>query len=365
MKSKVYFIRVNDSDTAQVIKEKLGWLIRESNIFSFIKQADTVAVKMHFGEEANTGFVRPEYVRIAVDDIVARGARPLLTDTNTLYRGRRMTSEEHAQLAYEHGFTQDIVGAPLLISDDTGKEEYPVRINEKFIKTAKIATLFSSVDTIVGIAHFKGHMMTGFGGALKNLGMGCATRKGKLAQHSDISPYVITNTCTGCGECVKVCPAEAIIIVNKKAVLDSKKCIGCASCIAACKFNSMDVDWEAGGYVIQEKMAEYAKAVLKGKEEKCAFINFAIKITKECDCLAKDDPKISPDVGIFASQDPVSIDKAAFDLVIQACGKDIFKELHPKRDGFRQLQHAHEIGIGNLDYELDNVKYLSHFDIAM
>ncbi|MDD5155472.1 MAG: DUF362 domain-containing protein, partial [Candidatus Omnitrophica bacterium] len=129
-------------------------------------------------------------------------------------------------------------------------------------------------------------------------------------------------------------------------------CIGCASCIAACKYNSIEVNWESGGSTIQEKMIEYVKAVLRGKKKKAVFFNFAIKITKECDCLAKDDPKISPDVGILASSDPVSIDKASYDLVVDACGRDVFRQEHPERDSLKQLRYAHQLGLGNLEYEL-------------
>ena len=349
MQSKVYFIKVSDSDTQEAIAEKLSILISKSGIFDFVLKGDKVALKMHFGEEGNTGFVKPEYVRIAVDSIKKIGANIFLTDTNTLYRGRRMVPEDHKQLAHEHGFTQDIAGAEVVIADDQASE---IKIDGKFIKIAKVAALFYQVDAILGVAHFKGHMMTGFGGALKNLGMGCATREGKLAQHSEISPYVRVDNCTGCSACVSVCPVNAINLIDEKANINGEICIGCASCIATCKFNAIDLDWDAGGKKIQEKMVEYTKAVMQGKENKCAFINFATKITAECDCLAKDDPKISPDVGIFAANDPVALDKATFDLVVKNAGSDIFRKAHPKRDGSLQLKHASQIGLGRLEYEL-------------
>lgn len=351
MKSRVYFIKVSDNDTKEQIKGKLTRLIRESRLFDFINKADKVAIKMHFGEEGNTGFVSPEYVRIAVDEIRKKQVEPVLTDTNTLYRGRRMTSSDHLELAHAHGFTPDVAGTHVLIADDKMDS---IEIKGEFIKSAKVDSFFSSINTIVGIAHFKGHIMTGFGGALKNLGMGCASREGKLAQHSDIAPFVIIGNCTGCAACEKACPVKAITIVKEKSVINGKLCIGCASCIAACRFNAIDVDWAAGGNKIQEKMVEYTKAVMQGKN--CAFLNFATKITAECDCLAKDDPKISPDVGIFASRDPVSLDQACYDLILKASGKDIFKEAHPKWDGLKQLRHAQEIGIGNLDYELITIE---------
>jgi hypothetical protein len=348
VKSKVYFVAVKNSDTKEAIREKFACLLEGSNMFGFLKKNEQVAIKMHFGEEGNTGFVKPEYVRLVADKIKKTGARPVLTDTNTLYSGRRTNAKDHTLLAHEHGFTEDIAGAPVVIAD--GNKD--VATNGKFVKIAKIAPLFSDVDAIVGVSHFKGHIMAGFGGALKNMGMGCASREGKLAQHSDVAPFVRFKNCTGCAECRKVCPADAIIITDKKSNINSAKCIGCASCIAACPYHAIDIHWEGGSGNIQEKMMEYAKAALTGKEKKSAFVNFAIKITKECDCLAKDDPRISSDVGIFASLDPVAIDKACLDSVNSACGKDIFKEVWPERDWSKQLKHAQQIGMGSLDYEL-------------
>lgn len=353
MKSKVYFIKVDDADGLEARKAKLAQLLDKSNLLDFIAASEEVAIKLHFGEEGNTGFVKPEYVREVCQRILKKQARPILSDTNTLYRGRRLTTAEHSRLAYEHGFTRDATGADLVIADDAKEGgATDIRINQKFIRVAKIAAFFRRAQAIVGLAHFKGHMMTGFGGSLKNLGMGCASREGKLQQHSGISPFVIVDNCTGCGSCENVCPAHAISIIDKKSHLDPAKCIGCASCIAACKYNSIEINWESGGSTIQEKMAEYAKAVLLNKEKKAAFINFAVKITKECDCLAKDDPKISPDVGILASSDPVSIDKASYDLVLETCGRDVFRQEHPERDGLKQLRYAAQLGLGSLEYEL-------------
>lgn len=352
MKSRVYFLPVSNSDNIRVITEKLKKLLKESRILDFIRKDYKVAVKMHFGEEGNTGYVKPEYVRIILNGISAKGATAFLIDTNTLYRGRRTNSKDHLEIANEHGFTKEITAADVVIPDDTEKENtIDIKIDQKFVRTAKLVRLFVDADAIIAISHFKGHIMAGFGGALKNLGMGCATREGKLMQHSDISPIVYENKCVGCGECEKVCPAGAIRIQNNKSVINSLKCIGCASCIAACPHVAIDVQWESGGAILQEKMIEYVWALLKGKK-KVAFFNFAIKITKECDCIAKDDPRVAPDIGILASVDPVSIDKASLDLVSKVCGRNIFKELHPNRDGTKQLRYAYELGLGNLEYEL-------------
>lgn len=352
MKSKVCFVSVNKSDNSGSICDKVKKLIEESKVFDFINQGQRVAVKIHFGEEGNTGFVNPEYVRVVCDKITAKGANAFLSDANTLYPGKRLNSKEHLKLAHRHGFTKQATGLEVIIPDDSKKENtIDIRINQKFIKTAKLARLFIDADAVVAISHFKGHMLSGFGGALKNLAMGCATREGKLAQHCDVSPVVQTDNCTGCGECQVVCPAAAIGIVNKKSVIDKSKCIGCASCIAACPTMAMFIDAGAG-CALQEKMAEYAFAVLQEKQKRSGFINFALKINKECDCWGTDNPRIAPDLGIFASSDPVSIDKACFDLVNQACGRDIFKAAHPDQDGLIQLEYAQKLGLGSLDYDL-------------
>lgn len=356
MKSKVYFIAVSNSDSTETVALKLKRLLEESKVMDFLKESYRAAVKLHFGEEGNTGFVQPQYLRVICDRILEKSATPILADTNTLYRGKRMNSESHLKIACEHGFTKPAVGADILTIDDEKKENITnVKINAKFIKTAKVCRFFLDADAIIDVSHFKGHIMTGFGGALKNIGMGCATREGKLAQHSEIAPFVIIRNCAACGECIKACPVKAISIKNKKAHIENGKCIGCASCIAACKYNAIEVDWDAGGDTIQEKMVEYASAVLKDKQGRGAFINFAVKITAECDCLAKDDPAIAPDIGIFASGDPVAVDKACYDSVINACGRDVLKEAHPNRDGFKQLRYGSLLGLGSLEYDLINL----------
>jgi uncharacterized protein len=356
MKSRVYFIPVKEQDSVATVQAKLKKLIVQSGIFDFIQTQSQVVVKIHFGEEGNNGHVKPEYARVICEEIKQRKAQPILSDTNTLYRGQRMNSQDHLNLAARHGFTLEKTLARIDIPEDKKENVAEVLIQQRHIKVAKVIKIYLDADALIDVSHFKGHLMTGFGGALKNIGMGCASREGKLAQHSDVSPFVILKNCIGCGACELVCPVDAITIVNKKAQVDGEKCIGCASCIAACQYNAMEIPWEAGSSHMQERMIEYAKAVLDQKQGKAAFVNFALKITKECDCLAQDDPRISPDIGIFGSLDPVAIDKACYDTITKMCGKDIFKEVHPKRNGMTQLEYAQTLGLGKMDYELVTVK---------
>lgn len=351
MKSKVYFIPLNASDDKEKVKVKLRILLKKSGVLDVVGHGDNVAAKIHFGEQGNTGHVDPELAGVICREAAAKGGDVRLSDANVLYKGRRTLTADHLKLALEHGFTKDATGVGLFIPDDTKNEETcEVAINQEHIKTAKVGRFFIDCDSLIVISHFKGHMLTSFGGAIKNLGMGCATRQGKLAQHNNLAPVVYPDTCVACGACVAICPVGALKL-DGKITLDADKCIGCANCVGACPTFSLFVDMTAGG-AVQEKMAEYAYAVLRNKKNKAAFINFATKISKDCDCWGHDTPRIAPDVGIFASLDPVAVDKASYDMVNKVCQKDIFKTTHPDQDGIIQLAHSEKMGLGSREYDL-------------
>ena len=306
-----------------------------------------VALKTHFGEKGNSRFVSPRHIRPIAQALVGQSADAFLTDTNTLYRGMRTNSRDHLMIAAEHGFEE--VGLPIIIADgEYGEDEVEVAVGAKHFEKVKIAKAIHDADMIIAISHFKGHCLFGFGGSLKNLGMGCSSRAGKLAMHSKIAPY-IGDDCTGCGVCLDECDVLAITMHKGKAEI-GKACIGCARCIAVCPHGSVKIPWSgATSTEAQQRCAEYAAGAIKAKD--AVYVTFINNITQDCDCLS-DTPIIAEDVGIMASADPVAIDKAAYDRVMQANGGiDIFLKAN-KVDGTHIIHHAADLGLGSVEYDL-------------
>jgi len=355
-KSTVYFFPIENTMSVDEQRGGLRALLMQAEFSPLITNGETACVKMHFGEEGNTGYVSPQLVQTISAEVNARGGTCICADTNTLYRGQRTCSRDHYALACSHGFTDDATGAVLTIPDDADvNKKVSIPAQGRVITEAHTFRLFTGADLLIGLAHFKGHLMAGFGGALKNIGMGCATREGKLAQHCAAAPFIVPANCIGCGACTLVCPGEAITLVDTKAVLDAARCIGCASCVAACKSDAVELDWGSGAALIIEKMVDYTAAIVKNVKKKL-FINVATHITAECDCIAGDDPRIIPDIGILASTDPVALDQASYDLsCVGAGGFDPYRKAHPRRDPLRQLDLAERAGIGVRSYTLVKV----------
>jgi uncharacterized Fe-S center protein len=368
MKSKVYFIDLRATPKENLVS-KLGRLVDITGLSETIKERELVAVKLHFGELGNTAFIRPLFIRKIVESIKGIGGFPFLTDANTLYAGTRSDSPRHLTTAIQNGFAYSVIEAPLIIADGLrGKSETAVTVNQKRFKRVYIGTDIVEADALISVAHFKGHELSGFGGTIKNLGMGCASRKGKLAQHSTVGPMVIEKKCIGCGDCISHCSQNALALVDEKAVLDSKKCIGCGECILVCPNEAIQIQWDQAIPVFLENMVEYTMGVLKGKEDKTLFLNFITNVSPACDCYGYNDAPIVRDIGIVASKDPVAIDQASVDLVNSeqalpdsclktnmASGEDKFRGVYPKVDWTIQLDYAEKIGLGSRSYELEKI----------
>jgi uncharacterized Fe-S center protein len=365
MKSPVYFVNLRAYSDQESTTLKVQRLFDRAGFSGIIAPHDKTAVKLHFGERGNDGYISPVYVRQVVDKIKACGALPFLTDTSTLYLGSRSNAVDHITTAILHGFDFAVTGAPIIIADGlSGKNVTPVTIGKKHFETVSIAGDITRSDSMIVMSHFKGHIVSGFGGAIKNLAMGCAPPEGKRAQHN-ARPFTIPDRCTGCGTCVDICPKTAISLDKEKSVIAQELCIGCFECMHVCPEHAIDIDWETEIPVFMERMVEYAYGAFRGKEKKAGFFNFLIRITPDCDCFPFSDTPIVPDIGILASTDPVAIDAASFDLVNQQTGfieslltahhhtgEDKFKGVHPQTDGFRQVRYAEEIGMGNRAYDL-------------
>jgi uncharacterized Fe-S center protein len=372
MKSKVYFTNLQTKPGKNLL-DKLEELYEKAGFDKIIEKDKFVAVKIHIGEPGNLAFVSPLYVRRIEDKIKERGGKPFITDANTLYVGKRGNAVDHIESAIKNGFSYDVVGAPFIVADGLKGYEYvEVEIDGVHFKKAKIAPVIAQADALIALSHFKGHMGCGFGGSCKNVGMGSASRAGKQMQHSDLKPKINQDKCKVCLTCLKNCPAKAIILIEKKVNIDQNKCIGCGECIVICPHQAIPIIWQEGKEgSLQEKIAEYTLAVMKTKEKRCGFINFLINITPDCDCLNRNEPPITPDIGILASFDPIAIDKASVDIINRVRG-NIFSKLKniDSQDKFRDLhnidynylfKHGEKIGLGTTSYELIQVDEIPYF----
>lgn len=369
-KSKVYYSDMRALPGTN-LPTKLEKLIRKAGIGEIDFNNKLTAIKIHFGEPGNLSFLRPNYAKTVADVIKSLGGKPFLTDCNTLYVGRRKNALEHIDSAYENGFSPFSTGCNVIIGDGlkgTDDIEVPVEGGE-LVKSAKIGRAIMDADIFITLSHFKGHEATGFGGCLKNIGMGCGSRAGKMEQHNSGKPEIDQSICVGCRSCAKNCAHNAISFgENKKASIDHSKCVGCGRCIGACNFDAVYNENSSANDELNKKIAEYSKAVVDGRPH--FHISLAIDISPYCDCHAENDAPIIPDVGMFASFDPVALDQACADACNQMpampgsllgdhlhdehfCDHhDHFTNTSPDTDWKVCLEHAEKIGLGSRDYEL-------------
>lgn len=363
--STVYFADMRAGHKENLF-DKISRLLELTGLKQSVAEGDLTAVKIHFGEKGNHAFIRPIFARRVVEEIKKLGARPFLTDSSTLYPGERKEAVSALACGIENGFAYAVVNAPLIISDGLrGVTETEVALDGELLKKAYIGTEIVEADSLVCLTHFKCHELTGFGGAIKNLGMGCASRKGKLVQHSTVAPVVAAKFCTGCGHCLKACAHNAIAIIEGKALIDPALCAGCSRCITVCPVKAVNIQWNEAADLVMKKMAEYARGAVSGKENRMLYLNFITQVSPACDCYGHADAPIVNDIGICASTDPVAVDQACADLVNAARGNegsalqsghepggDKFRGVYPEIPWEVQLEHGEKVGLGNRKYEL-------------
>ena len=372
-KSKVYFTDFR-TRVGVSLTEKLQRLIKKAGITDIDMDGKFVAIKMHFGELGNLSYLRPNYAKAVADVVKECGGKPFLTDCNTLYPGSRKNALEHLDCANINGFNTITTGCQIIIGDGlrgTDDITVPVR-NGEYCKEAYIGRAVMEADIFISLTHFKGHESTGFGGAIKNIGMGCGSRAGKMQQHNSGKPIVHDDLCRGCRRCAKECGSDAITYENGKAVINQDICKGCGRCIGACAFDAIEnQNWDANE-ILGRKMAEYSQAVCDGRPT--FHISLVRDISPNCDCHGENDAPILPDVGIFASFDPVALDQACVDACLHATPMpnsqlsdnladphwhhhhDNFLDSNPNVRWKETLEHAEKIGLGTREYELIQMK---------
>lgn len=367
-KSKVYFTNMR-TGTHTSLPKKLKKLILKAGIGDIDFDKKYAAIKIHFGEPGNLAYLRPNYAKVVADTVRELGGKPFLTDCNTLYVGGRKNALDHMDSAYENGYSPFSTGCHVIIADGlkgTDDIEVPVR-GGTYVKNAKIGRAVMDADVFITLSHFKGHEATGFGGCLKNIGMGCGSRAGKMEMHSAGKPHVNQEACIGCRMCTKQCAHGAVTVENGKASIDHAKCVGCGRCIGACPRDAVLPASDESNDILNCKIAEYSKAVVDGRPN--FHINLVIDISPYCDCHGENDAPIVPDVGMFASFDPVALDVACADAVNRQPvlpgsllaesdheGHDHFGAVSPTTNWRSCMEHAQKIGLGSMAYELVEVE---------
>ncbi|MDR3102778.1 MAG: DUF362 domain-containing protein [Methanocalculaceae archaeon] len=364
----VYIARMGALSAKRNMENKIQALCTAASLDTVISPGDLTAIKIDFGERGCDVLVNALYLACIVRSIKEVGAKPFLTDTNTLSLGGRRNAIDHVETALSHGFCYPVTECPILIADGLkGTNLKEVEVYGKHFSTVKIAADIAAADSIVVISHFKGHEVAGFGGALKNLGMGCAASEGKREQHTAL-PFVKKDDCITCGACINACPVFCISLSGPEIVIDLEHCIGCLMCMNTCPKHAIDIDWKDDGIVFVERMVEYAAGAVAGKPGKAFYISFLTNITPHCDCMPWNDIPIVLDIGILASRDPVALDKACYDLLNNADGifgsllsdhhhegEGLFTQVLPGTQPELQISYAEEMGLGRSEYRIRDV----------
>lgn len=362
-KAKVYFTNLRTGGGSSLL-HKLEKLIRRAGIGEIDFSNKYAAIKIHFGEPGNLAFLRPNYAKVVADTVRSLGGKPFLTDCNTLYVGRRKNALDHLEAAAENGFNVQSTGCQILIGDGLkGTDEALVPIAGDYVKEAKIGRAVMDADIFISLNHFKGHEATGFGGALKNIGMGCGSRAGKMEMHSAGKPLVLSGKCIGCAQCQKNCAHEAITIQDRIAEIHQDRCVGCGRCLGRCPVDAIAHPGDETNDILNCKIAEYTLAVLQDRPH--FHVSLVIDVSPFCDCHSSNDLPIVPDVGMFASFDPVALDVACADAVNRQprlpgsyldqqshLHHDHFTDTHPDTNWKTGIAHAIKLGIGTDDYSL-------------
>jgi len=375
-KAKVYFSDFRTVAFGDGLPAKLKKLIKAANIGQIDMDGKFVAIKLHFGELGNISYLRPNYSKAVADVVKELGGKPFLTDCNTMYPGSRKNALEHLECAWENGFTPLTVGCPILIGDGLkGTDDIVVPVvGGEYVKEAKIGRAIMDADVFISLTHFKGHEMTGFGGTIKNIGMGCGSRAGKTDQHSSGKPHIEQDSCRGCMRCQRECANEGLVFdaASKKMTVNHNNCVGCGRCLGACNFDAIVFNNDAANELLNCRMAEYTKAVVDGRPN--FHISLVVDVSPNCDCHGENDVPILPNLGMFASFDPLALDQACVDACLKAAPlpgsqlsdnmakanfidhHDHFTNSTPESEWHTCLEHAEKIGLGTRDYELIVVK---------